>query len=1147
MNDEKHKYDTERNFRNTTMSFNQKKKFVETKKNVTSYNWPKPEQNVSSKNYTDICINLTYTKYPIIEYIVKKVFGWKVVKNDKFKDYDLVWCDGAIQGDMLKNFKLFQKVNHFPGMFALSRKSNLARNLSKMQKEFPESYDFFPQTWLLPAEGGDLMRQFKSNRDNDEDQNKFDQNNKPNFILKPEAGAQGRGIYVITQQSEVPFEERCVVQRYISNPFLIDGLKFDLRIYILILGCDPLRILIFKEGLARFAVETYEVPNKFNKDNRFKHLTNFAINKFHPDFESNRDARRADRGHKRNLAFIWDHLRKKGYSPEIVWTEIKKLALKTIISVHPMLMHNYKSCQPDDPFNQMCFEILGIDILLDDKLKPYLQEVNHSPSFQADTPIDHEVKATLIANTLKILNITAEARQTVIGIKQNHIREKTLLNKKGRLNDGGVKEKCFDQRSEYIRKNLSNFEYIYPIEETIKCLKGAEKDIERKTKFIQATFNENYEDFLDKSQMFYQKFTGGDQYNKRDKRMKGLTDIVEKESFNSYHKNLMRVEKIYSSALNSELKKIKPNAKGKPRLEKLTEKISNQVVQKNEAENDTSLSNTKRKNIVENSRMLNGSKSTFACNANLLTNNSNNPHTLSENNAKNNTATPMNKNEDPEIIEPQIKKNFKITKGDNNFTKNMYKDYQKPEENIMEQNKSPNSSVAYSNYKQKVNKPLFDSCNEKAANLYRESCNEKVSHLYRESSNENNSNKYRSTNENIKNVNKSLSENKNNNQYKHSDYYVPINDTNNRNINDCQIKSNYLNKRIIKSKITSQDFNKDKGSFRSKYEEEFESVKSDVDHKQNGSRHIKNTSDKINDNLQSTYYVQKHKNDESSTELNYNINTETRQNQKSSPLIGNIEFFINSTKEKQRECESKKLQRTDQQESIEFGDQQHKALEQSKGSFDEQCIRKWQVQSSQEKKHELNQSNDDSISKGHQVISNCDMGFFEPIDLKTLKEHKEEIKNNITEYSELVNAPRNLALNNSSLINIQDITHQNWNKNCSSENQKKDDPIQSLKATNETIFISNQNNKNCSDRLEFIENDSKQKTIGIYHKNQNVNQATEKNNSTINDNQVKNNNDVVQKNKSQENFGTNNEHPSSQMSALNDKSYINEEKNSINM
>ena len=40
----------------------------------------------------------------------------------------------------------------------------------------------------------------------------------------------------------------------------------------------------------------------------------------------------------------------------------------------------------------MCFEILGFDVLIDEKLKPWLIEINHAPSFATDTPFDWKIK-----------------------------------------------------------------------------------------------------------------------------------------------------------------------------------------------------------------------------------------------------------------------------------------------------------------------------------------------------------------------------------------------------------------------------------------------------------------------------------------------------------------------------------------------------------------------------------------------------------------------------------------------------------------------------------------------------------------------------------------------------------------------------------
>ncbi len=69
------------------------------------------------------------------------------------------------------------------------------------------------------------------------------------YIVKPEASCQGKGIYLTRNINEIEFTEHQVVQKYISKPYLMDGLKFDLRIYVLVFGVDPLRIFLYKDGL----------------------------------------------------------------------------------------------------------------------------------------------------------------------------------------------------------------------------------------------------------------------------------------------------------------------------------------------------------------------------------------------------------------------------------------------------------------------------------------------------------------------------------------------------------------------------------------------------------------------------------------------------------------------------------------------------------------------------------------------------------------------------------------------------------------------------------------------------------------------------------------------------------------------------------
>jgi tubulin polyglutamylase TTLL6/13 len=59
----------------------------------------------------------------------------------------------------------------------------------------------------------------------------------------------------------------------------------------------------------------------------------------------------------------------------------------------------------------MCYELLGFDIFLDSELKPWILEVNHSPSFATDSPLDFKIKKNLIADTIKLLNLSYAKKQ----------------------------------------------------------------------------------------------------------------------------------------------------------------------------------------------------------------------------------------------------------------------------------------------------------------------------------------------------------------------------------------------------------------------------------------------------------------------------------------------------------------------------------------------------------------------------------------------------------------------------------------------------------------------------------------------------------------------------------------------------------------
>jgi tubulin polyglutamylase TTLL6/13 len=98
----------------------------------------------------------------------------------------------------------------------------------------------------------------------------------------------------------------------------------------------------------------------------YVHLTNYAINKNNSKFKQNlggvrrdsdeeEDGSEAESGHKRSLNAILKILMQEGGDPDKILGEIKDIVVKTVMIGQPYMSHIYKSCQPEDLDNAMCF------------------------------------------------------------------------------------------------------------------------------------------------------------------------------------------------------------------------------------------------------------------------------------------------------------------------------------------------------------------------------------------------------------------------------------------------------------------------------------------------------------------------------------------------------------------------------------------------------------------------------------------------------------------------------------------------------------------------------------------------------------------------------------------------------------------------
>uniref|UniRef100_A0A1I8HR71 Tubulin--tyrosine ligase-like protein 9 n=1 Tax=Macrostomum lignano TaxID=282301 RepID=A0A1I8HR71_9PLAT len=241
----------------------------------------------------------------------------------------------------------------------------------------------------------------------------------PCYIVKPDAGAQGGGIYLIRsaadysrQQSGRPLSH--IVQTYLDSPLLLDGYKFDLRLYVLLLEADPTpRVFICRDGLARFCTQQYAAPNADNLGANLMHLTNYSINKRSRAFVHGN----AETGSKRTFSSVLRQLAASmGDSCDVLALRrsIERLCVKTTLAVLPELLVNMRQRGATVGQSPRCFQILGFDVLILSDLTPVLLEVNSCPSLRLDyevelipgvseyfiSPVDVQVKQALVRDSL---------------------------------------------------------------------------------------------------------------------------------------------------------------------------------------------------------------------------------------------------------------------------------------------------------------------------------------------------------------------------------------------------------------------------------------------------------------------------------------------------------------------------------------------------------------------------------------------------------------------------------------------------------------------------------------------------------------------------------------------------------------------------
>ena len=221
-----------------------------------------------------------------------------------------------------------------------------------------------------------------------------------------------------------------------------------MRIYVLIVSFSPLRIYLYNNGLTRFATEDYKHGDY---DNVFIHLTNYSINKNNLKYKPNQNITNYEWHKNKNTMggeeneendeyeeecefeedyskwslFELRHYFKKIGKEKImdkIWKQVQDIVIKTVLSV----ADDYYKEVSLNKINSL-FELYGFDIMIDEKFKAWLIEVNVNPSLHCSSPLDLNLKTDLIGDILNVVGISPYNHNNNGEVVYNYLMKKTKL------------------------------------------------------------------------------------------------------------------------------------------------------------------------------------------------------------------------------------------------------------------------------------------------------------------------------------------------------------------------------------------------------------------------------------------------------------------------------------------------------------------------------------------------------------------------------------------------------------------------------------------------------------------------------------------------------------------------------------------------
>ena len=292
-------------------------------------------------------------------------------------------------------YNKFQKINKYFNYMEYISKSSLYSNYKNFKDRYPNDYDYMFETYSYPEQKNIIKKKFKNYIINESNYL---------WMIKPKLASLGNNISILKDFSQIKLKDY-IITKFLDNPHLINGYKYDIRFHGLISSIKPLKLYLYNEGFVRFCSEKYNFST-YSLDNKYEFITNIYLNKKNKEkYIYPKNSSEIEKSHLWNLETLKNYYKRNNINYNKIYSEVSDIFIKSLLTVREKLIKtilNYKL-----KFSNF-YHLIGFDIILDENLKPYLLEFNRRCSLRDDNVAEKNYVYNLIVDTLNIIGITTE-------------------------------------------------------------------------------------------------------------------------------------------------------------------------------------------------------------------------------------------------------------------------------------------------------------------------------------------------------------------------------------------------------------------------------------------------------------------------------------------------------------------------------------------------------------------------------------------------------------------------------------------------------------------------------------------------------------------------------------------------------------------